>query len=70
MVASDFNVLKDCKMRVRRGSTQASNNGQGRLFKAQIKLSGSSTHYVDNCTKIGPNLSYDLGAGGSKDFSY
>ena len=27
VVGSDFNVLKDCKMRVRRGSTQASNNG-------------------------------------------
>ena len=68
MVASDFNVLKDCK--IRRGSTQASNNGQGRLFKAQIKLSGSSTHHVDNYTKIGPNLGHNLGDGGSKNFSY
>ena len=48
MVVGDFNVLKDCKTRERRGSAQASNNRQGRLFKAQIKLSHCSEKILNN----------------------
>ena len=58
MVAVDFNVLKDCKMRGHGGATLASNDGRQRLFKAGIKLSGPSTKPIP---KIGPNLIHDLG---------
>ena len=58
VVGSDFNVLKDCKMRGHGGSTLASNDGRRRLFRAGIKLSGPSTQPLP---KIGPNLIDDLG---------